>query len=46
MVASGLTSTTPYVVSATVTSISRLVFEFKGSLTSLPFLIHLTPIPI
>ena len=36
MVASGLTSRTPYVVSATVTAISRLVFEFKGDLVLFP----------
>lgn len=31
MVAGGLAGATPHMISATVTAISRLVFEFKGS---------------
>lgn len=34
MVAAGLAGTTPHMISATITAISRLVFEFKGA--SLP----------
>ena len=34
MVAAGLAGATPHMISATVTAISRLVFEFKGSSTS------------
>lgn len=30
MVAGGLAGSTPHMVSATITAISRLVFEFKG----------------
>jgi hypothetical protein len=30
MVAGGLAGATPHMISATVTAISRLVFEFKG----------------
>lgn len=30
MVAAGLAGATPHMISATVTAISRLVFEFKG----------------
>lgn len=31
MVAGGLAGATPHMISATVTAISRLVFEFKGA---------------
>lgn len=30
MVAGGLAGSTPHMISATITAISRLVFEFKG----------------
>ena len=30
MIAGGLAGATPHMISATVTAISRLVFEFKG----------------
>ena len=33
MVAGGLAGATPHMISATVTAISRLVFEFKGIIT-------------
>lgn len=31
MVAGGLAGATPHMISATVTAVSRLVFEFKGT---------------
>lgn len=31
MIAAGLAGATPHMISATVTAISRLVFEFKGN---------------
>jgi len=31
MIAGGLAGATPHMISATVTAISRLVFEFKGT---------------
>ena len=34
MVAAGLAGATPHMISATITAISRLVFEFKGQFTS------------
>jgi len=34
MVAGGLAGATPHMISATVTAISRLVFEFKGSISA------------
>lgn len=33
MIAGGLAGATPHMISATVTAISRLVFEFKGEHT-------------
>jgi ribosomal RNA-processing protein 12 len=36
MVAAGLAGATPHMISATVTAISRLVFEFKGQSMSEP----------
>lgn len=36
MVAAGLAGATPHMISATVTAISRLVFEFKGQSASEP----------
>lgn len=33
MVAGGLAGASPHMISATVTAISRLVFEFKGTMT-------------
>jgi ribosomal RNA-processing protein 12 len=35
MVAAGLAGATPHMISATVTAISRLVFEFKGTVISM-----------
>lgn len=32
MIAAGLAGATPHMISATVTAISRLVFEFKGTI--------------
>jgi ribosomal RNA-processing protein 12 len=32
MIAAGLAGATPHMISATVTAISRLVFEFKGTM--------------
>ena len=34
MIAAGLAGATPHMISATVTAISRLVFEFKGTMIS------------
>lgn len=31
MVAAGLVGSTPHMISATITAISRLLFEFKGN---------------
>lgn len=31
MIAAGLAGATPHMISATVTAVSRLVFEFKGN---------------
>ena len=36
MVAGGLAGASPHMISATVTAVSRLVFEFKGELKTLP----------
>ena len=36
MMAGGLAGASPHMISATVTAISRLIFEFKGSVYSLP----------
>ena len=35
MVAGGLAGATPHMISATVTAVSRLVFEFKGTILML-----------
>ena len=35
MIAAGLAGATPHMISATVTAISRLVFEFKGTVISM-----------
>lgn len=35
MVAAGLAGSTPHMISATITAISRLLFEFKGEFTFL-----------
>ena len=35
MIAAGLAGATPHMISATVTAISRLVFEFKGTILSI-----------
>jgi ribosomal RNA-processing protein 12 len=32
MIAAGLAGATPHMISATVTAVSRLVFEFKGNM--------------
>jgi ribosomal RNA-processing protein 12 len=32
MIAAGLAGATPHMISATVTAVSRLVFEFKGTM--------------
>ena len=34
MIAAGLAGATPHMISATVTAVSRLVFEFKGKMTN------------
>jgi ribosomal RNA-processing protein 12 len=34
MIAAGLAGATPHMISATVTAVSRLVFEFKGNMTN------------
>lgn len=34
MIAGGLAGASPHMISATVTAISRLLFEFKGMITS------------
>jgi ribosomal RNA-processing protein 12 len=34
MVAGGLAGATPHMISASITAISRLVFEFKGSISA------------
>ena len=46
MLAGGLAGATPHMISATITAISRVLFEFKGTpfLSSL-HLTHLTPLP-
>lgn len=36
MIAGGLAGATPHMISATVTAISRLVFDFKGTQPHLP----------
>ena len=36
MIAGGLAGATPHMISATITAVSRLVFEFKGCTTSRP----------
>lgn len=33
MVAAGLTGTTPHMISASISALSRLIFEFKGMCT-------------
>lgn len=35
MIAAGLAGATPHMISATVTAISRLVFEFKGTVINM-----------
>ena len=37
MTAGGLAGATPHMISATITAISRLVFEFKGEDLLVPF---------
>lgn len=45
MVAGGLAGASPHMISATVTAISRLVFEFRGASVSLSISLHLTDCP-
>ena len=36
MIAAGLAGTSPHMISATITALSRVVFEFKGTLVATP----------
>ena len=36
MIAAGLAGTSPHMISATITALSRVVFEFKGTLAATP----------
>lgn len=38
IVAAGMVGTTPHMISATITALSRLIFEFQGALACLSIL--------